>query len=233
MRDLQEQVQLHPNRATDHLLRKMWKTKSARFNAHARLMSRHRMSITSTSALACYLIAASILQLTLPATAAGDFGKLITSSVLILSVFLLMITLTESARSYATEADRMHRSALEISELYNRFQALDISLANIERGSFNDKYSAILKNAEVNHKTIDFLRFKITYYEDFSTRKIGLFFLIIHFMSLWFIEYALYIIMIVGPAVVFFILINRLEISMPTVLGSSLLLLGNSALATT
>lgn len=36
-------MQNHPSRATDHLLSKMWKTKSSRFNAHARLRARrHR-----------------------------------------------------------------------------------------------------------------------------------------------------------------------------------------------
>lgn len=209
MTDAHPISQAHPSRATDHLLRKMWKTKSARFNAHARLMSRQRLSTIATSALACYLIAASILQLTIPAAASGDFGRLVTSAVLILSVFLLMITLTESGRNYVTEADRMHRSALEIAELYNRFQALDLAAADVARGVFNDQYSAVLKATEVNHSDIDFLRFQIAYREDLKPTWIALVGMFLQFAVLWLVEYALYFLMIFGPAVLLFLIMKH------------------------
>lgn len=207
-------AQSHPSRATDHLLRKMWKTKSARFNAQARLMNRHWMSIVATSALACYLIAASILQLTIPAAAIGDMGKIVTSAVLIMSVFLLMITLTESARNYASVAERMHKSALEIAELYNRFQALDLAAADRERSSFNDQYSTVLKTTEVNHKDIDFLRFQIGSRNDLKISIGDLILMIAHYVALWFVEYCLYFLMILGPLAMLWVLIHRAGIAL-------------------
>lgn len=202
----------HPSRATDNLLRKMWKTKSARFNAHERLMSRQRLSTVATSALACYLIAASILQLTLPAAAEGTLGKIITSAVLILSVFLLMITLIESGRNYSAEADKMHRSALEIAELYNRFQALDLGAAEAERSRFTDEYSAVLRSSEVIHKDIDSLRFQLAYRTDLKLDFPTLALTVTRFLVLWVLEYILYIGMIVGPLLVAFPLWGRLAI---------------------
>ena len=201
---------VHPSRSTDNLLRKMWKTKSARFNAHARLMSRQRLSTAATSALACYLIAVSILQLTLPAAAEGALGKIITSAVLILSVFLLMITLIESARNYGAEADKMHRSALEIAELYNRFQALDLAAADAARSSFNDQYSAILRSSEVIHKDIDALRFQLAHRQDLKPSLLTLTLTVFRFLALWVIEYALYIAMIVMPLLLAFPLLGGL-----------------------
>ena len=50
----------HPTRANDHLLREMWQTKGARFNAHQRLEGRHRRSIFATSLLSCYLVGISL-----------------------------------------------------------------------------------------------------------------------------------------------------------------------------
>lgn len=216
MTDVLVPAQSHPSRATDHLLRKMWKTKSARFNAQARLMNRHWLSVVATSALACYLIAASILQLTIPAAATGDMGKIVTSAVLIMSVFLLMITLTESARNYASEADRMHKSALEIAELYNRFQALDLVAADQARGAFNDQYSAVLKGTEVNHKDIDFLRFQIGARHDLKPSPLDLFLMLLQYVALWLVEYFLYFLMILGPLAMLLALINRAGITFST-----------------
>lgn len=202
-------AQKHPSRASDHLLSKMWKTKSARFNAQQRLMNRYWTSTVSTSVLACYLIAASILQLTIEAAATGEFGKIITSAILITSVFLLMITLTEGARNYPGEAERMHRSALEIAELYNGFQALDLATADRQRAEYNDRYSAALKAIEVNHKDIDFLRFKIGAREDFKPSTLEFIGMLITYIALWFLEYALYILILAGPLVIFFGLLTR------------------------
>ena len=194
---------VHPSRSTDNLLRKMWKTKSARFNAQARLMNRHWTSTVATSALACYLIAGSILQLTITSAATGDTGKIITSAILITSVFLLMITLTESARNYALESERMHKSALAISELYNRFQALDLSEADEMRGSFNDQYSEVLKAVDVNHKDIDFLRFQIASRGDLKPSRLDLLLMMLQYCLLWVLEYGFYFLMIAIPPLVF------------------------------
>jgi hypothetical protein len=209
MSDETAAAQKHPSRATDHLLGKMWKTKSARFNAQQRLMSRYWTSTVSTSVLACYLIAASILQLTIEAAATGDLGKIITSAILITSVFLLMITLTESAKNYPGEAERMHRSALEIAELYNSFQALDLTTADAQRTAYNDRYSAALKSIEVNHKDIDFLRFKIGARKDFKPSALEFAGMLLLYVALWLFEYGLYILIVGGPLVFFLVLIGR------------------------
>ncbi len=60
----------------------------------------------------------------------------------------------------------MHQSALAISELYNRFQALTIEQANAERQTFNDRYSEALKLIPVDHKDIDYKRFMIRSSDD-------------------------------------------------------------------
>lgn len=208
MSDDPHNAQKHPSRSSDHLLGKMWKTKSARFNAQTRLMSRYWISVVSTSVLSCYLIGASILQLTIESAATGNFGKIVTSAILITSVFLLMITLTESAKNYPGEAERMHRSALEISELYNRFQALDLETAEHERRAYNDLYSAALKSIEVNHKDIDFLRFKIGAHQDFNTTPLGFSMMILLYSFLWLMEFGLYLLLIIVPPVVLWGLIT-------------------------
>ena len=94
----------HPSRTTDNLLRKMWQTKSARFNAHQRLDRRHRMSVFATSLLACYLVALSLYQLVFEKNLSPVGMKLLSVTSIVVSVFLIMITLVESSRNYQSEA---------------------------------------------------------------------------------------------------------------------------------
>lgn len=154
-------MQNHPSRATDHLLSKMWKTKGSRFNAHARLRGRHWASILATSLLAMYLAALSLCQLTFSDGLTTNENKILSIGGVVVSIFLIIITLVETARNYLGDAEKMHQSALAISELYNRFQSLTIAEADAQRLRFNDEYSEALKNIPVDHKDIDYKRFMI------------------------------------------------------------------------
>jgi hypothetical protein len=191
----------HPNRLSDPLLGKMWKTKSARFNAHARLTAKHWLSTSATAILSFYLVVASLVSLVYEKDMPSSGSKLLAVVTVIISVFLIIITLLESARNYKTEADRMHKCALEISELYNRFQALTSAEADSNRISINDEYSTILRSNEINHKDIDFRRFELLFYKDFNIHKAALIFAIGRYIILWISEYWLYIALILGPPI--------------------------------
>lgn len=191
----------HPSRATDHLLSKMWKTKSARFNAHARLRGRHWASVLATSLLSMYLAALSLCQLTFSDAMTLVENKILSIGGVVVSIFLIIITLVETARNYLGDAEKMHQSALVISELYNRFQALTIDQADVERTSFNDKYSTALQAIPVDHKDIDYKRFMIRSAEDLNITGARYFSLVVDYALRWLWEFSLYIALILSPLI--------------------------------
>jgi hypothetical protein len=193
-----------PDRASDPLLGKMWKTKGARFNAHRRLSNKHSLSTIAISILSFYLFAASLIDLFQHQTA-GASPSIPGMLVVIISVFVLIISLLENSRNYQREADRMHQCALEISELYNRFQSLPIEQADTERMQYADLYSEILRRFEVDHKEVDFIRFQISYARDLGIRPIHLPVLYGKYFVYWGMEYIFYTSLLVAPPVVLFI----------------------------
>jgi hypothetical protein len=198
-------MQQHPNRTTDPLLGKMWKTKSARFNAHARLKAKHSLSTTATAILSFYLVIAALIPLVYESNMPPGGPKFLSVVSLVISIFLIIVTLLESAKNYSGEAEKMHKCALQISELYNRFQALSLEEADRDRISINGLYSEILKKHELNHLDIDFVRFEIMFWTSLSLSKKAVAFALVRYLLLWITEFWLYIVLIAAPPVVAYI----------------------------
>lgn len=203
-------MQNHPSRATDHLLSKMWKTKGSRFNAHARLRTRYWASVLATSILAMYLVALSLSQLTFTEVLSTTENKILSIGGVVVSIFLIIITLVETARNYLGDAEKMHQSALTISELYNRFQALTVDEANAQRLQFNDQYSEALKENPVDHKDIDYKRFMIRSAKDLNISGWHYGGLVAEYAFRLFCEFSLYLTLICAPPVgLAFVLLMR------------------------
>ena len=194
-------MQNHPNRATDHLLSKMWKTKGSRFNAHARLIARHWASVLATSLLSMYLVALSLCQLTFANALTANENKILSIGGVVVAIFLIIITLVETARNYLGDAEKMHQSALAISELYNRFQALTVVEANSQRLRFNDEYSEALKSNPVDHKDIDYKRFMIRSCTDLNIAGPRYGALVAEYALRWFLEFSLYLALTCVPLI--------------------------------
>ena len=194
-------MQNHPSRATDHLLSKMWKTKGSRFNAHARLRARYWASVLATSLLAMYLVALSLCQLTFADALTVNENKVLSIGGVVVSIFLIIITLVETARNYLGDAEKMHQSALAISELYNRFQALTVDEADAQRLRFNDGYSEALKVIPVDHKDIDYKRFMIRSSRDLGITRLRYGGLVVEYALRWFWEFSLYLALTCVPLI--------------------------------
>lgn len=194
-------MQNHPSRATDHLLSKMWKTKGSRFNAHARLRARHWASVLATSLLSMYLVSLSLCQLTFADALTTNENKILSIGGVVVSIFLIIITLVETARNYLGDAEKMHQSALAISELYNRFQALTVEEADVQRLKFNNEYSDTLKTIPVDHKDIDYKRFMIRSSQDLSITGLRYAGLVLEYAFRWFCEFSLYLAVTCAPLI--------------------------------
>lgn len=201
----------HPTRATDHLLRKMWQTKSARFNAHVRLNRKHWMSIAATSMLSCYLVAISLYQLAYESGISAATTKLLSVANLVVSVFLIMITLLEGAKNYGKDGERMHENALAISKQYNAFQALTIVEADKARDQFALEYSELLVDAKINHKDIDYNLFRLPNARELGLKGFRYFGVLLRTIVLILTEYWLYFALILLPPVGFYVLLEQVN----------------------
>lgn len=194
-------------RRDDNLLSKMWRTKSAHFNASHRLERRHWWSIAATSMLSFYLLCAALYQLVFDSGIAPIAVKTLSVISIITSVLLIIITLIESAKNYAGESKQMRRSALDIAEVYNRFQALSRVERDQQRSHFAEKYSDVLKRHEVSHKDLDFLLFKYSNARDLDMSKREKCALIPHIIALTVGEYWLYAALILFPPITFWLFV--------------------------
>lgn len=194
----------HPSRATDHLLHKMWQTKSARFNAHMRLQRRHWLSIAATSILSCYLVGISLFQLAFESAIPPTSIRLLSVTNIVVSVFLIMITLLESARNYGNEGERMRENALAISKFYNEFQALTVTEADVQRDKYAKLYSDLLIEAKLNHKDIDRNLFRIPNAKELNINWSSYAILLLQTFLLIIFEYWLYFSLILVPPFLFY-----------------------------
>ncbi|WLB87702.1 SLATT domain-containing protein [Bradyrhizobium japonicum] len=186
-------------RTTDLLLGKMWKTKSARFNAHARLIQKRNLSTWATSILAFYIFAGSLVPLVYPHLLSAGAEQLVSILTVIISVFLIIITLLESSKNYDREAERMLQCALEISNIYNSYQALTTEKADEQRGQFTNEYSAALNKSGLNHQDIDFLQFQLRNSRELQIRAARYAADVVKYFLLWVAEYWLYVVLVVIP----------------------------------
>lgn len=203
-------IKARRTRTSDELLGKMWKTKSARFNAHQRLARKHNLSTWATSILAFYIFVASLLPLFYPKLGAEGADRLLAVITIIISVFLIIVTLLENSKKYDREADRMLDCALEISELYNRFQSLPTDQVDEKRVEFNDNYSEVLKRYGLNHKEIDFLRFSLLNAAELNVGGGRYILDCLRFLICYVTEYWLYFVLVVIPPMVAYLLRGRL-----------------------
>ena len=147
----------------DSLIRRVWITKGCRFNCHARLLREHKLKQVLLSFLSLAVIVVSLLSLL-------GHGKLTAQEAsaftLVLSIAILMMGLLDAQEDSAVLAERMHRSALELLELYNDLLVFRGDEQKMREGF--EAYAEIQKRFIDNHHEIDYLRFKIEKHKEFN-----------------------------------------------------------------
>ena len=139
----------------------IWKTRGARFNAYRRLRAKHRWSTWSIAFLSFYTLAINILPYA-PIYLMNDRQKnLIAFFSLMLSLFILILSLLEGQNDYHLQASRLLSSANEMSDLHNRTRLIsNESNTRSELKKYISEYSFILNKYYENHDPIDFEMFK-------------------------------------------------------------------------
>ena len=140
------------------LKRKVEITKDARFQAHLRLERRHHISSYFISVLSLCVIALSLLPNVITLTA--QEGQLLLAGSVILSVFIIILSLAEASQNFYHRGELLHENARQIGKIFNRLQLItevdsDIS-TKLEK--LSGDYDAIIDKCPMNHDNVDYWR---------------------------------------------------------------------------
>ncbi len=139
---------------------RIWKTRGARFMAHSNYLIQNNYSTFTVGILSVYVIVLSFTFISPTLSAkfyAGDLNLVILAASLVTLVFSQL----ESSKDYKLKADKMHRNAMELSDIYYEMQAIYFSNDDLnERIKKTElvqrKYNLIIQKCDENHHTYDF-----------------------------------------------------------------------------
>lgn len=128
-------------------------TKSLRYKANTRLKRKHVLSLYTTSILSIYVIGASIAPLYLDYL---DKNMLAIFSIMV-SIFIIVITLIESGNNYKSTSDMLMKCARRLTILIQELDLLIASEKIDEKGLavVQAEYHKILNEFSVNHGDVD------------------------------------------------------------------------------
>jgi hypothetical protein len=144
----------------------MWKTSGARHRAVERLTRRDRWSTFSIALLSVVAIAIGLLDphATLLSHKVGFSTATATA---VVSVFILVISLIEGSSQTAVKADRLHDTAVRVTEARTRLEDL-LARARTKGtpdwdalASVRQEYETKIRECPFNHEQIDYRRFEV------------------------------------------------------------------------
>jgi len=156
------------------LLRKMFITKTVRFEASRRLEKMHATSRLATSMLSFYVICITVIELLFKQRGHTD-NLLLPLATIAAPVFILIIEAHEADKRYLVKADHMHRSAQTIHRLHSGLELMiveaKLSLETMIR--FNNEYQEILREFPQHHENVDYFYSRWLYREEFAESSVG------------------------------------------------------------
>ena len=183
---------------------KIWKTKGSRFNKYRRYRSKNYWSLFSISLLTIYLLALNLLLYFPVYTFTDRQVQAIPLLSVILSVFILILSLLEASKQYILISERLYTCSNELTNLYTELQYFksraDYSphgLSKLEKIML--KYDMILSKCPDNHDSIDLEVFKTEHPEVFACGCIEKKWI---YIKAFFLTYALYLFLICMPPLV-------------------------------
>lgn len=160
--------------AFDELYDRIWKTKSARFNAYHRLKKKKIMSSYTLSLLSVYVI---ILKLLEPFKIIQNAETLETVNFLSIcvSILLLVFVLIENSMEYNLKAEKFHNCSKSLARLFKDLEIIKESKSDYEKTNgikkITEKYDNIIDLYD-NHDPIDFELHRVNNnLKDYNDRK--------------------------------------------------------------
>lgn len=158
----------------------IWTTIGSRFNASRRLNNKYKFSAISISILSVFGIGTPIIQNFIDSAQCAKINELYTLVSILLSIFILVLSLLEGSQNYQVKADKLHSNAVDISTVLKEISFLtDYELKRCDsKGKQNDiikqiknynkEYDDLIQRCSENHDPDDFLLFQAQNYQEFK-----------------------------------------------------------------
>lgn len=184
----------------DELDRSLWITKHSRYNAAYRLKRKNSLSIYSIAILSVYALTITLLE---KYGFQVNYGNLYGLVSIILSVFILVVSLSEAGKNYGVASERLFLCGNEIRDLLDSLKKYNNKSCEDYAGidDISQKYSHILKTCAENHEKLDFDLHRAEYYEMFDSMNI--FWSIVYKFKYHISTYWFYSCLIILPPVIF------------------------------
>jgi hypothetical protein len=184
----------------DELDRTLWITKHCRYNAAYRLKRKNALSIYSIAILSVYTLAIAIIE---------KYGfKLAYCNIygfisIMLSVFILVISLSEAGKNYGVVAERLFVCGNDIRDLLDHLKKYNNKRDEDYDGIYavSMKYSNVLKACGENHENVDYDLLRAENYTKFD--NMNLFLSVLYKFKFYITIYWFYSCLIILPPIVF------------------------------
>ena len=138
----------------EKLADRVFKTKDARFIASHRMARSKIASKVAEALLSASIISVSLISLQVDNV---ETSKAISALTIILSTFLLVLSLLFSFLDYPKRFEKYNDCGLELNRLYHRIEcAIPQEMTLTEVKTFSEEYESILNKYNQNHTTFDF-----------------------------------------------------------------------------
>lgn len=143
---------------------RLWKVKSARFNAANRLRRTYLLSSYSTNLLSVYIIILSVFPV-FDFIKNESYIKILGFVTVCVSIILLVFVLMESSMQYNLKSERFHDCGKKIDRLFKKFEFVKENKEIDEDERYKQYYKIQKKYDEIielheNHNPIDFYFFQ-------------------------------------------------------------------------
>lgn len=168
MKDLaaHDETQRHGDASLDDRFRRLkltiWITKGARYNAAKRLERQAEMADIAATGLSFAVTSLSLLSLLFADGISPFQSKTIGAATIIISFFIMLMSLMQSGKRYGLRAYVLHRCGEELTDLYREVEAaedLDQMTADAYL-SFLKRYNSVLAHNNENHTNTDYNYFQ-------------------------------------------------------------------------
>lgn len=152
---------------------RIWISRGSRFNAARRLNNKYQFSITSISILSIYGISIPIIQGIVDYSECPQINEIYTAVSIILSIFILVLSLLEGSKNYQVRADRLYNNAVNMSSLYREFEYLkqcESSDPEFPKKLYeiSNKYEELIRECPDNHEFEDYELFRVQHRKNFN-----------------------------------------------------------------
>jgi len=156
------------NTFIDDLDSKMWKTRGCRYNADRRLKRKSSLSLSTISFLSFYVLILSIVSSFSIFNLNSKESGFISFISIVISIFILVLSLLEASKEYSIKAERLYTCANEINKLMSELKFAQATIKETDKlesevHRIHIEYQSLIKNVKENHDDIDYDLFRLAY----------------------------------------------------------------------